>query len=227
VRARAAFRCSQAFNAKAGRLRDSPVAAATGAPPQLLSEDEISEDIELGSRIHAAGYSNVFIPENLATGEVRGETLPYAFCYTRMVSDVQRAPRVRLACWLRLAPRSSLVRFVTGTGCRFVLIDVKCCFNLWICGFVGSPRLRRRRVQVPLDARSMWRQRLRWFKGGHLFVLSKDSIFWRQQQHVTFLQKAAYCLGPAAHIVNFTAEPCAPLATQPLPACPLHQQGCI
>ena len=53
----------------------------------------------------------------------------------------------------------------------------------------------------------MWRQRLRWFKGGHLFVLSTDSIFFHRQKHVTLFQKLAYCLGPIAHFTNFWAEP--------------------
>jgi hypothetical protein len=44
-------------------------------------------------------------------------------------------------------------------------------------------------------------------KGGHLFVLSKASIFWTKQANVTLFQKAAYCLGPVSHIVNFWAEP--------------------
>jgi cellulose synthase/poly-beta-1,6-N-acetylglucosamine synthase-like glycosyltransferase len=62
-------------------------------------------------------------------------------------------------------------------------------------------------AQVPLDLRSMWRQRLRWFKGGHLFVLSTDSIFFHSQKHVSLFQKLAYCLGPIAHFTNFWAEP--------------------
>ena len=53
----------------------------------------------------------------------------------------------------------------------------------------------------------MWRQRLRWFKGGHLFVLNRESIFWHRQRHVSLFQKAAYCLGPVAHFVNLWAEP--------------------
>lgn len=39
---------------------------------QLFTEDEISEDVVLGSRLHAAGFKGVFIAENLATGEVCG-----------------------------------------------------------------------------------------------------------------------------------------------------------
>lgn len=68
VRARAAFRCSKFYNT----ATDSLEGAREGGLAQLLSEEEISEDIELGSRMHAAGYSSIFITENLATGEVRG-----------------------------------------------------------------------------------------------------------------------------------------------------------
>ena len=37
----------------------------------MYSEDEISEDIEIGARLHAAGWKGVFVAEKLATGEVR------------------------------------------------------------------------------------------------------------------------------------------------------------
>ena len=53
----------------------------------------------------------------------------------------------------------------------------------------------------------MWRQRLRWFKGGHLFVINKDSIFWRRQQNVSTWQKAMYFVGPMAHVINIWADP--------------------
>jgi cellulose synthase/poly-beta-1,6-N-acetylglucosamine synthase-like glycosyltransferase len=43
---------------------------------QIYAEDEISEDIELGSRMQAAGYKSIFIGEKLATGEVRCRCLP-------------------------------------------------------------------------------------------------------------------------------------------------------
>jgi hypothetical protein len=42
---------------------------------QLFTEDEISEDVVLGSRLHAAGFKGVFIAENLATGEVRAHVI--------------------------------------------------------------------------------------------------------------------------------------------------------
>jgi cellulose synthase/poly-beta-1,6-N-acetylglucosamine synthase-like glycosyltransferase len=67
VRTNAVFRCSRFFDSHRGELHAS---GPNGEPPQLLSEDEISEDVELGSRIHAAGYKVVLVPENLATGEV-------------------------------------------------------------------------------------------------------------------------------------------------------------
>jgi hypothetical protein len=62
IRARAAFAVSR--YAKTGYQSSS-------GHNQIYSEDEISEDIELGARIHAAGYKSVFIAERLATGEVR------------------------------------------------------------------------------------------------------------------------------------------------------------
>ena len=52
--------------ASAACVKPSPLGT-----PQLLCEQEISEDIELGSRMHARGWKSVFIKQNLATGEVR------------------------------------------------------------------------------------------------------------------------------------------------------------
>jgi hypothetical protein len=82
VRTKAAYCCSRFYDADTGSL----VPARNGAPPQLLSEEEISEDIELGSRIHAAGFKCVLVPENLATGEAR-------FCsfYSRLLARSCRA----------------------------------------------------------------------------------------------------------------------------------------
>lgn len=67
IRANAVFKCSRFYDQNLGELR---AGGPNGEPPQLLSEDEISEDVELGSRIHAAGYKVIVVPENLATGEV-------------------------------------------------------------------------------------------------------------------------------------------------------------
>lgn len=41
-----------------------------GRPTQIFSEEQTSEDVLLGSRLHAGGYKGVFLRENLATGEV-------------------------------------------------------------------------------------------------------------------------------------------------------------
>lgn len=68
IRTRAVYQCSRFYDAA---LNGIPARGPHGEPPQLLSEDEISEDVELGSRVHAAGYKNVLLDENLSTGEVR------------------------------------------------------------------------------------------------------------------------------------------------------------
>ena len=66
VRTVAAWKASKFYDPATGKLQ----APGDGLPPQLLNEQEISEDIELGSRIHAGGWKGVLINENLATGEV-------------------------------------------------------------------------------------------------------------------------------------------------------------
>ena len=48
----------------------------------------------------------------------------------------------------------------------------------------------------------MWRQRLRWLKGGHLFILAPNSVFFRKQPHMSFYQKALYWLCPVAHFIQ-------------------------
>jgi hypothetical protein len=53
----------------------------------------------------------------------------------------------------------------------------------------------------------MWRQRLRWLKGGHLFLISKDSIFFKWQPHMTLFSKSLYFICPVAHVVQFWTEP--------------------
>lgn len=53
----------------------------------------------------------------------------------------------------------------------------------------------------------MWRQRLRWLKGGHLFILAPGSVFFDKQPHMSLYQKALYWLCPIAHFVQFFFEP--------------------
>jgi hypothetical protein len=69
-------------------------------------------------------------------------------------------------------------------------------------------------MQVPLDAFSMWRQRLRWFKGGYLFVINKESIFWRPQAHVSLFQKLGYCIGPLCQVTQCWVRRCTCSAAQ-------------
>lgn len=65
VRSRAAFEVCKFADANAEATADGE------DHRQLFTVDEISEDVVLGSRLHAAGFKGVFVPENLATGEVR------------------------------------------------------------------------------------------------------------------------------------------------------------
>ena len=65
IRSRAAFKVC-----RFAEMQDAEGGAA-GSNRQLYAEDEISEDIELGTRMHASGYKSVFVNEKLATGEVR------------------------------------------------------------------------------------------------------------------------------------------------------------
>lgn len=69
IRARACFEvCKFAeLNANVGQ---SGVLDTGIDTRQIYAEDEISEDIELGTRMHASGYKSIFICEKLATGEV-------------------------------------------------------------------------------------------------------------------------------------------------------------
>ena len=65
VRARSAFEVCKFADANAEATCDGE------DHRQLFTVDEISEDVVLGSRLHAAGYKGVFVAENVATGEVR------------------------------------------------------------------------------------------------------------------------------------------------------------
>lgn len=89
MRARAAFEVSEYMEVqgyKDAAIAAEADAAANGAPdaqdrisalegdlhadvPMIFAEDKISEDIDLGSRLHAAGFKAAFIAERLATGE--------------------------------------------------------------------------------------------------------------------------------------------------------------
>jgi hypothetical protein len=69
VRSRSAFEVCKFADANAEATLDGE------DHRQIFTVDEISEDVVLGSRLHAAGFKGVFVAENLATGEVRSSTL--------------------------------------------------------------------------------------------------------------------------------------------------------
>jgi hypothetical protein len=64
IRAKGMFLASKFYDPQTDTLLDN------AGIPQLLCEHEISEDIELGSRMHAHGYKSILISERLVTGEV-------------------------------------------------------------------------------------------------------------------------------------------------------------
>jgi hypothetical protein len=58
-----------------------------------------------------------------------------------------------------------------------------------------------------MDPRSMWRQRGRWMKGGHLYVMAPNSIFFKRTPHMTLYQKSLYWIAPIAHFSQLLGEP--------------------
>jgi cellulose synthase/poly-beta-1,6-N-acetylglucosamine synthase-like glycosyltransferase len=62
-------------------------------------------------------------------------------------------------------------------------------------------------MQVPLEARAMWRQRFRWFKGGHLFLLSPTSVFFdNKNPHMSFYHKTLYWICLVANMTSVYTE---------------------
>ena len=61
--------------------------------------------------------------------------------------------------------------------------------------------------EVPLPPREIWKQRDRWAKAGHLYVLSKDSVFWKSSPHMGAYAKLAYCCPMIIHLLSSFSEP--------------------
>jgi cellulose synthase/poly-beta-1,6-N-acetylglucosamine synthase-like glycosyltransferase len=61
--------------------------------------------------------------------------------------------------------------------------------------------------EVPLPPREIWKQRDRWAKAGHLYVLSKDSVFWKSSPHMSAYAKLAYCCPMIIHLLSSFSEP--------------------
>lgn len=98
IRARAAFSVSK--YASDGFVGETGYA-------QVYSEDEISEDTELGSRVHAAGYKSVLVSERLCTGEVRNSWHSHSLRLGHMccASTCRRPQSLELAVQAPLEPR--------------------------------------------------------------------------------------------------------------------------
>lgn len=62
-------------------------------------------------------------------------------------------------------------------------------------------------MQVPLPPRDIWKQRSRWAKAAHLYILDKDSVFWQKQDHMSRWQKSLYCIPIILHFIIIWAEP--------------------
>lgn len=75
IRARAAFQVCRYAEMNAQTEVTRPLGPVEGGVAednrQIYAEDEISEDVELGARMHAYGYKSVIVGERLASGEVR------------------------------------------------------------------------------------------------------------------------------------------------------------
>lgn len=61
--------------------------------------------------------------------------------------------------------------------------------------------------EVPLPPREIWKQRDRWAKAGHLYVLDKDSVFWKSSPHMSAYAKLAYCCPMIIHVLSSFSEP--------------------
>jgi hypothetical protein len=61
--------------------------------------------------------------------------------------------------------------------------------------------------EVPHAPRDFWKQRSRWHKAAHLYILDRHSVFWRVQPYMTFYQKSLYCIPMILHVAVFLSEP--------------------
>lgn len=62
-------------------------------------------------------------------------------------------------------------------------------------------------MQVPHAPRDFWKQRSRWAKAAHLYILHPKSVFWRPQKHMTLYQKSLYLIPLMLHFTLVLAEP--------------------
>ena len=66
--------------------------------------------------------------------------------------------------------------------------------------------------EVPLPPREIFKQRNRWAKAGHLYILDKDSVFRKSSPFMGWYSKLTYCAPMIIHILSFISEPITILA---------------
>ena len=213
---------------------------------QLFTEDEISEDVVLGSRLHAAGYKGVFLAENVATGEVGSAQLPctlasvgmfnacclccqryHSFWFSSMrgtqrcesvvSSRFERTTAYHTVCasqfqashCFEAQSSSSSERLQPWADILSDCVHLQTQLSVYSIYFSGvrSNDSNACVLQVPLEPRAMWRQRSRWFKGGHLFLLSPTSVFFEKHKHMSLYQKSLYWICLITNVMAIYAEP--------------------
>eukprot|EP00892_Ulva_mutabilis_P010707 jgi/Ulvmu1/8008/UM004_0244.1 len=63
------------------------------------------------------------------------------------------------------------------------------------------------RGEVPHAPRDFWKQRARWAKASHLYVLDRHSVFWKAQPYMSLYQKSLYGLPLLLHFTVVFTEP--------------------
>jgi cellulose synthase/poly-beta-1,6-N-acetylglucosamine synthase-like glycosyltransferase len=66
--------------------------------------------------------------------------------------------------------------------------------------------------EVPLPPREIFKQRNRWAKAGHMYILDKHSVFRRSSPYMGWYSKLTYCTPLIIHVLSFVSEPVTILA---------------
>ena len=188
IRARACFLACR-FGEQPAHRRGHRPSQSDKRSRQLFSEVLVAEDVDLGSRIHALGYKSIFLNEVLARGQVRLPRCVWSVLLMPGAEDstfvVSIAVRFAACIHVCIGLRDRHVVHAMGTG-----------LNVW-----GAC------VQVPLAPRDFWKQRARWSKAAHLYILDPRSVFWRRQPHMSLYQKSIYCVPLILHCCLIFTEP--------------------
>lgn len=66
--------------------------------------------------------------------------------------------------------------------------------------------------EVPLPPREIFKQRNRWAKAGHMYILDDNSVFRRTSPYMGWYSKLTYCAPMIIHVISFISEPITILA---------------